>query len=378
MTIGLVSMLAGAGLYAYFSDTETSVGNVFTAGTIDISIDPTAGQPVTLEGFVDLKPCQTGYTTTKITNVGPNSATIWKHVTNVENREHGITDAEGKYYAANPDSENWVISNWIHYDMLVWKPLEYSFEGTSETYNFYKPNGINVSITVESTDCQITWTFDFPIDADPGNGNMGYGLVISTNGVNPDFQVHNNDGTDGTYPWGTHLYSEYDNGWHTGDTNTPVSDLDWIECTGKRKHDDNAAGIFTVTIDKCKLTKTIYWAAHFGAGGFYNYGGLSKYPGTWVPWSGDSNNNEVAPIKTLIKQIPEADGWDLTGADGVASKWINLGTLEPGECMCVIQSYHLDATVDNWGQSDRVFFDIEFLAQQTEGNPPPPGPVLGE
>jgi predicted ribosomally synthesized peptide with SipW-like signal peptide len=391
MTIGLVSMLAGAGLYAYFSDTETSVGNVFTAGTIDISIDPTVGQKVTLNGFVDLKPCQTGYTTTKITNVGPNSATLWKHITNVENREHGITDAEDKYYAVNPDSENWLISNWIHYDMFVWKPLEYSFEGTSETYNFYKPNGINVSITVESTDCQITWTFDFPIDEDPSNGNMGYSLVISNDGAKPEFQVHNNDGTDGTYPWGTHLYSEWGpagtgyNGWHTGDTNTPVSDLDWITCTGHRykegKTDDptsNPEGTFTVTIDKCKLTGTIYWAAHFGAGGFSNYGGLSKYPDAWVPWSGDSNNNEVAPIKTLIKQITEADGWDLTGADGVASKWINLGTLEPGECMCVIQSYHLDATVDNWGQSDRVFFDIEFLAQQTEGSPPPPGPVLGE
>jgi predicted ribosomally synthesized peptide with SipW-like signal peptide len=388
LMIGLISALAGAGVYSYFSDTETSTGNVFTAGTIDISIDPTSGQPVTLDGYVDLKPCQTGYTTTTITNDGPNSATVWKHITNVENREHGITDAEGKYYAANPGSENWLISNWIHYDMAVYKPLDYSFMGTSTTYAFYKDNGIDVDITVESTDCQIIWTFDFPIDEDPGNGNMGYGLVISTNGVNPEFQVHNNDGTDGTYPSGTHLYSEYDDGWHTSDTNTPVSDIDWISCTGHRykdgKTDDptpNPDGIFTVTIDKCTLTETIYWAAHFGAGGFFDYGGLSKYPEAWTPWSGDSSTLEEAPIKTLIKYIPESDNYYLTGGlgeGGVASKWVALGTLEPGESMCVIQSYHLDATVDNWGQSDRVFFDIEFLAQQTEGNPPAPGPVLGE
>jgi len=31
---GLVATIAGAGLYAYFSDTETSSGNVFSAGTI--------------------------------------------------------------------------------------------------------------------------------------------------------------------------------------------------------------------------------------------------------------------------------------------------------------------------------------------------------
>ena len=32
--IGIVAMLAGAGIYAYFSDSETSTGNVFSAGTI--------------------------------------------------------------------------------------------------------------------------------------------------------------------------------------------------------------------------------------------------------------------------------------------------------------------------------------------------------
>ena len=38
MMIGLVATLAGAGLYAYFSDTETSTSNTFTAGTIDLQL----------------------------------------------------------------------------------------------------------------------------------------------------------------------------------------------------------------------------------------------------------------------------------------------------------------------------------------------------
>jgi predicted ribosomally synthesized peptide with SipW-like signal peptide len=38
MVIGLVAALAGAGLYAYFSDTETSSSNTFTAGTLKISL----------------------------------------------------------------------------------------------------------------------------------------------------------------------------------------------------------------------------------------------------------------------------------------------------------------------------------------------------
>ena len=179
----------------------------------------------------------------------------------------------------------------------------YSFTGTSVTYSYYKPNGIDVDITVESTGSQMKWTFDFPTDGDPGNGNMGYALVISTDQVNPKFQVHNNDGTCAAFAWGTHLYSPWDpllggwNGWHTSDAawNTPVTSLPWISCSGKRNLNDNPGGIFTVTIDCCQLSDPFYWAVHFGAGGFFNYGGLSKYPDTWAPWSGDASEFEEAP-----------------------------------------------------------------------------------
>ena len=217
ITIGLVASLAGTGILAYFSDTETSVENVFTAGTIDISIDSTGGQEVvTVEGALDLKPCQTGYTTTKITNVGTNPATIWKHVTNVLNEENGETDAEGKYYTANPGSENWLISNWIHYDMLVYKTLGYSFSTTIDI----EGSESDLILTVEDGDCWLTWTFDFPIEEWTGNGNLNVGLIIALDGDGngPAYQIHNNDGTDSNYPWGTWLLSPWgptiNDGWN--------------------------------------------------------------------------------------------------------------------------------------------------------------------
>ncbi len=37
--IGLVAAIAIGGTIAYFSDTETSIGNTFTAGAIDLKID---------------------------------------------------------------------------------------------------------------------------------------------------------------------------------------------------------------------------------------------------------------------------------------------------------------------------------------------------
>jgi spore coat-associated protein N len=45
--IGLVATTAGAGIYAYFSDTETSTGNIFTAGTLDLKVSHSSGGPWT-------------------------------------------------------------------------------------------------------------------------------------------------------------------------------------------------------------------------------------------------------------------------------------------------------------------------------------------
>jgi len=389
LAVVLVIGLVAGGTWALFSDTETITGNVFTAGTIDISLDPTDGQDVaTVEGYVDLKPCQTGYIYACIHNDGTNPADIWKHIANVENDENGITDAEAKFYADNSASENWLLSNWIHYDLFAFRSLGYSAVATSVTYAFYQDNGIDVDITVEDGDCAVTWTFDFPTDDDPSSGHNAYALVISNDHVVPAYQVHSNDGTCAAFDWGTHLYSPWDptlggyNGWHTSDAawNTPVADMDWISATGERDIGDNPTGVFTVTIDKCQLVPGFYWAVHFGSGGFSNYGGLSQYPEAWVPWSGDASTFVEAQIAVLVQEILEAEGFYLTGGAfpdyGVECNWIYLGVLQPGQTMCVIQSYHLDIDVDNWGQSDRVLFDIEFLAQQVEGEPEPPGDEL--
>jgi predicted ribosomally synthesized peptide with SipW-like signal peptide len=43
--IGLVATMAGAGIYAYFSDTKTSTGNTFTAGTLDLKVRHSSTDP---------------------------------------------------------------------------------------------------------------------------------------------------------------------------------------------------------------------------------------------------------------------------------------------------------------------------------------------
>ena len=378
LTIAVVGALITGGVVAYFSDTETSTGNVFTAGTIDISLDPSGGQhDVTLEGDLDLKPCQTGYTYSCIQNDGTNPAEVWKHIANVENREHGITDAEAKFYADNPGSENWLISNWIHYDMLAFRSLGYTWSGEVET-DVVEP----ISIEVEDGDCAVTWTMDFPLDENSGNGSLVAVLVVSLDGENPAFQIHPNDGTCTAFDFGTWLYSPYDNGWHSAeeDWNTLVADIDWISASGERHNFDNDGNVLTISIDKCRLGEDFHWSLYLAIGSGFDGG---HYQQSWVP-AGSSWGDleyEHAVIMEQLVEIPEGAGFMLTTGPegpGVECNWIYLGLLEPGQSMCVIQSYHLDATVDNWGQSDRVVFDMEFLAQQTEGEPqpPPPGPEL--
>ena len=69
MTIALVSALIGGGIYAYFSDVETSTGNTFTAGTLDLNLD---GGNINVVKFTvdDVKPGDSSGGTWTVANVG--------------------------------------------------------------------------------------------------------------------------------------------------------------------------------------------------------------------------------------------------------------------------------------------------------------------
>ena len=104
--MGLVGALMGSGIMAYFSDTEVSSGNVFTAGTIDISIYGAGDEPEnpwysgpyvfnSLENVLPSEPCDVFYegpgcempsmTGILVINEGTNAAQVWKRLT-VESR----------------------------------------------------------------------------------------------------------------------------------------------------------------------------------------------------------------------------------------------------------------------------------------------------
>jgi len=100
IAIVLIIGLVAGGTWAYFSDTETVVGNSFTAGTIDLAMSGKVTIP-------DIKPCMTEWGYIHLRNAGDNDGNTWLHFANVMNYENNIVDPEAEAYwensSYNPD-----------------------------------------------------------------------------------------------------------------------------------------------------------------------------------------------------------------------------------------------------------------------------------
>jgi predicted ribosomally synthesized peptide with SipW-like signal peptide len=98
MVIALVLVFIGGGIYAVFSDVETSAGNTFTAGTLNLQVgsaDPCT-ERITISG---LKPTDTGNAASWLTtNIGSINGTLditLSAITNNENTRSEVETAAG-------------------------------------------------------------------------------------------------------------------------------------------------------------------------------------------------------------------------------------------------------------------------------------------
>ena len=137
--IAAVATIVVGGTVAYFSDTETSTGNTFTAGTIDLQIDNQCSYnggvcPWTLSewaltdledgvhkffNFSDIKPGAWGEDTISL-HLYDNPAWVWLKIDSVENHENGCSEPEGDVDATCGDpvlGEGELYSN-LHF--LIW------------------------------------------------------------------------------------------------------------------------------------------------------------------------------------------------------------------------------------------------------------------
>src|SRR3989344_8457643 len=113
LSMAVIVVVAGAvagGTVAFFNDTETSSGNVFTAGSVDMTVDSFgaiyngndvdntswSARNLTNEKFFslqDLKPADI-YNRSISIHVASNPAWLCGGATNLDDEEHDLNDAE--------------------------------------------------------------------------------------------------------------------------------------------------------------------------------------------------------------------------------------------------------------------------------------------
>jgi predicted ribosomally synthesized peptide with SipW-like signal peptide len=173
MTIVLVCILIGGSVYAYFSDTETSTGNTFTAGTVDLNLD--GGNTNVVKFTVgDVKPGDNGTGTWTVTNAGSIDGYLDLENVSVTEGTGATTDPELVDEPTHADTTQ--LGNYLMVHIFVdtndngsWDTGEADIFGTNAS-----PAAINtiagsydlsLSLTQGSTD-YITLVWSVPISAD--------------------------------------------------------------------------------------------------------------------------------------------------------------------------------------------------------------------
>lgn len=97
---------------AYFSDTETSSGNVLSAGSIDLKINDLDNPPA-IVSFNDLKPGDNHVVPKKL-RVVDNDAHVWMHIVSYQSSQGIQTEPETVEESGTPKHD---IENYIYYDL---------------------------------------------------------------------------------------------------------------------------------------------------------------------------------------------------------------------------------------------------------------------
>ena len=160
MVIGLVAAFAGAGLYAYFSDTETSTGNTFQAGTLDLKVDGNDDPNVPVYFNVsNVKPGDSGSVDIVLSNVGSIDGVAYLNFTNV-------IDDPGETPEPEPTPDNGELSENLYIKIFV------DGEEVAEGY-LSELAGTAIWLGTIEAGGSLTVTIEWSIPEDVGNEIMG-------------------------------------------------------------------------------------------------------------------------------------------------------------------------------------------------------------
>jgi len=124
MTIALVGVLIGGGVYAYFNNIEASTGNSFTAGTLDLTVDgenPWTSTKITIS---NMKPGDSGAVDCTLENVGNLAGTLAVDINTLVDGQGTCTEPEcideGGTYSSGSCSGNTPINLSAELDIVIW------------------------------------------------------------------------------------------------------------------------------------------------------------------------------------------------------------------------------------------------------------------
>ncbi len=166
--IGVLAFAMGWGTYSWFSDTETSSGNTFTAGTIDLKVD---GKDDPLGAYFNIgnvKPGDSGSKTIALKNDGTIGGTAKIHIKNVANTEG--TNPEPETDTAEPgDLGKYLV-------LKIWYDAEGDGFEADDLIVTDEVNDLNsVSTTLGSLGAGLTRNvkIDWELPSGVGNDIMG-------------------------------------------------------------------------------------------------------------------------------------------------------------------------------------------------------------
>ncbi|NHN61156.1 MULTISPECIES: TasA family protein [Halorussus] len=164
--IGVASAGAGAGTFAYFSDTESSTGNTISAGTLNLTADGNDGSATTTVSVDDVAPGETGSDSTTLVNAGSVSGYLNFDVAPISNRENGVIDPEEGSSGENGGDPG---------ELGAVLDVRYGFDTTGDG----------------AIDVPVVDTTDKPYEAVERTGGAEYNpnLPLSANGGSADFVV---------------------------------------------------------------------------------------------------------------------------------------------------------------------------------------------
>lgn len=371
IAVVLIIGLVAGGTWAYFTDTEESVGNVFTSGTIDIAISNQNPWTETYTGVLtDVKPCEVRWIVFNIQNVGTNPCDVWKRIVY---EDADVTGGSDVYFGICSSEPEFVAGDGLFDANGDPDPATYTETCDIDTVILY-------DMYFDSGPC----TCCAPESAEPAHLEPCY--CTDSSGETTECACFE--------PFDECVYNEYAQTCVCHNSQPEPGEPEWGPTCSCCQWDATAETCLCPDDSECFCPYPFECVPDASGACWCQFPGTEEFvcPCSCCEYDAETDERCECPTtgepctcppgyycmedpafgkcQCLCPVITEDEDQRL---DDINTKWIYLGKLWPGQMLVVKQSYHLEGTAGNEYQGDSVTFDIEIFANQVTGEPPEGG-----